>query len=224
MSVAENYPSHCVFHPFLWLLFKGIFAPLTTIIKQKTKTKKMTRLKPVSPESATGKTKDLYGVIKGRLGVVPNMMQTMGNSPAFLQGYLSLGDTLNGGKLGAKIGELIALTVAETNECNYCLSAHSYIGANLIKMDSYTIEAARNAESADPKIEAILKFAKILVNKKGQAADDDVAALKEAGVTEGEIGEIVGYVALNILTNYFNTVAKTEIDFPEVRARLLAAS
>jgi hypothetical protein len=154
----------------------------------------MTRLKQVSPESATGRTKELYGVITGRLGVVPNMMQTMGNSPAFLQGYLS------------------------------CLSAHSYIGANLIKMDSYTIEAARNAESADPKIEAILKFAKILVNKKGQAADDDVAALKEAGATEGEIGEIVGYVALNILTNYFNTVAKTEIDFPEVRARLLAAS
>jgi uncharacterized peroxidase-related enzyme len=183
----------------------------------------MTRLKPLSPESATGKTNDLYGVIKGRLGVVPNMMQTMGNSAAFLQGYLNLGDALHGGKLGAKIGELIALTVAEANACNYCLSAHSYIGANLLKMDSSTIEAARSAESTDPKIEAILKFAKILVNKKGQAADDDVATLKQAGVTEGEIGEIVGYVALNILTNYFNTVAKTEIDFPVIRAGLLAA-
>ena len=184
----------------------------------------MTRLKPVSPESATGKTKDLYGVIKGRLGVVPNMMQTMGNSSAFLQGYLSLGDALNSGKLGAKIGELIALTVGEVNACNYCLSAHTYIGANLVKMDSNTIESARNAASSDPKIEAILKFAKILVNKKGQANDDDVAAIKKAGVTEGEIGEIVGYVALNILTNYFNTVATTEIDFPVVRAGLALAS
>jgi len=183
----------------------------------------MTRLKPVSPESATGKTKDLYGVIKGRLGVVPNMMQTMGNSPAFLQGYLSLGDALGGGKLGVKIGELIALTVAELNECNYCLSAHTYISANLVKMDVTTIEAARSAESADPKTGAILKFAKILVNKKGQATDADVATLKEAGVTEGEIGEIVGYVALNILTNYFNTVAKTDIDFPVVSAGRVAA-
>ena len=184
----------------------------------------MTRLKPVSPESATGKTKDLYAVIKGRLGVVPNMMQTMGNSPAFLHGYLSLGDALNAGKLGAKIGELIALTVAEANACDYCLSAHSYIGSNLVKMDSDTIESARNAESSDPKIEAILKFAKKLVNKKGQANDDDVAAIKKAGITEGEIGEIVGYVALNILTNYFNTVATTEIDFPIVRAGLALAS
>lgn len=184
----------------------------------------MTRLKPVSPESATGKTKDLYGVIKGRLGVVPNMMQTMGNSSAFLQGYLSLGDALNGGRLGAKIGELIALTVAEANACDYCLSAHSYISANLVKMDSDTIEAARNAESTDPKIEVILKFAKILVDKRGQASDDDVAALKEVGVTEGEIGEVVAYVALNVMTNYFNTVAKTEIDFPVVRAGLATAS
>ena len=91
-------------------------------------------------------------------------------------------------------------------------------------MDSLAIEAARNAESADPKIDAILKFAKILVDKKGQADDDDVAAIKEAGVSEGEIGEIVAYVALNILTNYFNTVAKTEIDFPVVRAGLATAS
>lgn len=183
----------------------------------------MTRLRPVSPELATGKTKDLYGVIKSRLGVVPNMMQTMGNSPAFLQGYLSLGDALGGGRLGVKIGELIALTVAEANACNYCLSAHTYISANLVKMDSDTIDAARNAESADQRTKAILRFAKRLVDKKGQATDADVAAIKEAGVTEGEIGEIVGYVALNILTNYFNTVAQTDIDFPVVTAGRVAA-
>jgi len=179
----------------------------------------MTRLKQVSPESATGKAKELYGVIKGRLGVVPNMMQTMGNSPAFLQGYLNLGEALGTGTLGAKIGELIALTVAEANACNYCLSAHTYLSTNLVKIDRVAIEAARNAESADPKTDAILKFARILVDKKGQVDDSDIATLKGAGITEGEIGEVIGHVALNILTNYFNIAAKTEIDFPVVRAR-----
>jgi alkylhydroperoxidase family enzyme len=43
-----------------------------------------------------------------------------------------------------------------------------------------------------------------------------VAAVKAAGYTDGEIGEIVGHVALNVLTNYFNNTAKTEIDFPVV--------
>jgi|SRR5436190_13161967 len=184
----------------------------------------MSRLKLVSPETATGKTKDLYGVINGRLGVVPNMMQTMGNSSAFLQGYLNLGDALGGGTLGAKIGELIALTVAEANACSYCLSAHTYISANLVKIDSGTIESARNAESTDPKINAILKFARVLVDKRGHVSDSDVAALKEIGVTEGQIGEIIGHVALNILTNYFNIAAKTEIDFPVVEAGWAAAA
>ena len=182
----------------------------------------MTRLKTVSPESATGKTKELYGVIKGKLGVVPNMMQTMGNSSAFLEGYLNLGGALGNGTLGAKVGELIALTVAEANSCNYCLSAHSYISANLLKLDSNSIDAARNASSADLKTNAILKFAKILVDKKGNVQDSDVAALRQAGVTEGEVGEIIGHVALNILTNYFNTVAGTEIDFPVVEVGLAA--
>jgi uncharacterized peroxidase-related enzyme len=184
----------------------------------------MARLKTISPEAAIGKTKDLYTAIKGKLGVVPNMMQTMGNSSAFLQGYLSLGEALGGGTIGAKVGELIALTVAEANACNYCLSAHTYISANLLKMDGTIIEAARSAEATDSKTSTILKFAKILVDKKAQVNDSDVAKLKEAGVTEGEIGEIIGHVALNILTNYFNIVAETEIDFPIVKAGWAAAA
>jgi uncharacterized peroxidase-related enzyme len=184
----------------------------------------MARLKTVSPEAGTGKTKELYTAIKGKLGVVPNMMQTMGNSSAFLQGYLSLGEALNGGTLGAKVGELIALTVAEANECNYCLSAHTYISSNLLKIGGSTIEAARNAESPDPKTDAILKFAKIIVDKKAQVNDSDVTKLKQVGVTEGEIGEIIGHVALNVLTNYFNIIAETEIDFPVVKAGWAAAA
>jgi len=199
----------------------SIFAASITI---QIKVKKMARLKTVSPEAATGKTNDLYAAIKGKLGVVPNMMQTMGNSSAFLQGYLSLGEALGNGTLGAKVGELIALTVAEANECNYCLSAHTYISANLVKMDRGVIEAARNAEATDPKTDAILKFAKIIVDKKAQVNDSDVAKLKEVGVTEGEIGEIVGHVALNVLTNYFNIIAETEIDFPTVKAGWAAAA
>lgn len=184
----------------------------------------MTRLKVLNPEIATGKTKELYNIIQGRLGMVPNMMQTMGNSAAFLKGYLNLSDSLNTGTLGAETGELIALTVAEANGCDYCLSAHSFIGANLMKMEAWAIDAARSAESANVKTNAVLKFAKTLVSKKGQVSDIDVNLVKQAGVTEGEIGEIVGYVALNILTNYFNILAKTEIDFPVVKAGTIAVA
>jgi uncharacterized peroxidase-related enzyme len=178
----------------------------------------MTRLKALDPDQATEKTKQLFTSIKSNLGVVPNMMRTMGNSASFLDGYLSLGSALAGGSLGAKIGELIALTVAEANQCNYCLSAHTYLGLNLFKMDAPALDAAREANSADPRIDAVLKFAKMLLKKRGHVSDQDVATVKAVGITDGEIGEVIGHVALNILTNYLNNTAKTEIDFPVVEA------
>jgi uncharacterized peroxidase-related enzyme len=178
----------------------------------------MARLTALSPENATGKTKELFTAIDGKLGMVPNMMRTMGNSSAVLEGYLNLSGALGGGTLGAETGELIALAVAESNNCDYCLSAHTYIGANLVKVDAETLNSARNGNSTNAKTDAILKFAKTLVGKKGLVNDADVDLVKKNGVTEGEIGEIVGHVALNILTNYFNNTANTEIDFPTVKA------
>lgn len=182
----------------------------------------MTRLNALNPDQASGKTKELFNAINSKLGVVPNMMRTMGNSPAFLQGYLNLSGALAGGTLTGKTGELIALAVAEANACNYCLSAHTYLGANLAKLPPEAMEAARLGTSKDAKTNAILKFAQTLVTKRGQVNDDDVSVIKAAGITEGEVGEIVGHVALNILTNYFNNTANTEIDFPVVEANQFA--
>lgn len=176
----------------------------------------MTRLIALPTDTATGKTKELFTAIEGKLGMVPNMMRTMGSSPAFLEGYLNLSGALSHGTLGAKTGELIALAVAEANACSYCLSAHTYIGGNLLKITEDAMISARSGRSDDPKIDAILGFAISVVTKRGIVDDADVAAVKAAGVTDGQIGEIIGHVALNILTNYLNNTANTEVDFPVV--------
>jgi uncharacterized peroxidase-related enzyme len=178
----------------------------------------MARLKALSPDEATGKSKELFTAIQGKLGVVPNMMRTMGNSPALLEGYLNFSGALAHGKLGSKTGELLAMAVSEKNNCDYCLSAHTYIGEKLAHIDASALNDARSANSTDTKTDAALKFATVLTAKQGLVNDADVAAVKAAGFTDGEIGEIVGHVALNVLTNYFNNTAKTDIDFPVVNA------
>jgi len=182
----------------------------------------MIRLKALSPDEATGKTKELFAAIQGKLGMVPNMMRTMGNSPALLEGYLNLSGALAHGALGVKTGELLALVVSESNSCDYCLSAHSFIGEKLAHIDTNSLHNARHATAADAKTDAALKFAVILLEKKGLVNNEDVNAVKAAGLTEGEIGEIVGHVALNVLTNYFNNTANTVIDFPVVNAETVA--
>jgi uncharacterized peroxidase-related enzyme len=145
-------------------------------------------------------------------------MRTMGSSSAVLEGYLNLSGALAHGTLGAKTGELIALAVAESNACDYCLSAHSFIGEKLVGIDVPALVAAREGNSSNPKIDAALKFAQALVSKKGSVNDADVEAVKAAGYTDGEVGEMVAHVALNVFTNYLNKTANTVIDFPVVKS------
>ena len=138
----------------------------------------MTRLTALNPEEVTGKTKDLFNAVQAKLGVVPNMMRTMGNSPAVLEGYLNLSGALSHGKLSSKTGELIALTVSESNSCEYCVAAHTFIGGKLLKTDAQVLHDARTGNSADAKTEAILQFAKTLISKNGLVNDQDVNAIK----------------------------------------------
>jgi uncharacterized peroxidase-related enzyme len=184
----------------------------------------MENLNALNPDQASGKTKDLFNAVEQKLGMVPNMMRTMGNSAAVLEGYLNFSGALSAGKLGAKTSALIALTVAELNVCNYCLSAHSFIGEKLVGLDKETLTAARVGQNASPKIQAALDFATALVTKKGGVSFQDIQTVKEAGFNDGEVSEIIAQVALNIFTNYLNKAANTQIDFPEVHAYAEVAS
>jgi uncharacterized peroxidase-related enzyme len=176
----------------------------------------MSRLTALNPENTTGKSKDLFTAIQGKLGMVPNMMRTMGNSPAVLNGYLSFNAALGEGTIGNKLGELIALTVANANTCNYCNAAHSFIGEKLVHIDTISIADAREGKSTDAQIQAALGFSRTIVEKRGLVNDADVDALKNAGYNEAGIVEIIAHVSLNILTNYFNNAAKVVVDFPAV--------
>jgi uncharacterized peroxidase-related enzyme len=177
----------------------------------------MTRLTAINPTEATGKAKDLLDAVNKKLGLTPNMMRTMANSPAVLEGYLNFSGALAGGSLNAKVREQIALAVAETNSCSYCLSAHSAIG-QMVGLGKDDITAARQSAAADAKTDAILKFARKIVLERGELNDADVAQARAAGLTEGEVAEVIANVALNIFTNYFNHIAATVIDFPQAEA------
>lgn len=176
----------------------------------------MTRISiPFADQTPTASLPLLDAVHK-QLGVVPNLMKVVGNSPAALEGYLSLSGALAKGTIGAKTGERIALAVAELNGCAYCLSAHSYLASHLAKLDASEIDSNRHGRSNDPKAAAAVHFASQVVTSRGHVSDADVAAVKVAGFSNAEVIEIVLHVALNTLTNYVNEVAKTEIDFPVV--------
>ncbi|MCA0047260.1 carboxymuconolactone decarboxylase family protein [Mesorhizobium sp. B283B1A] len=157
--------------------------------------------------------------VEKQLGVVPNLFRMVANSPAALEGYLGMSGALAKGRLPAPTRERIALAIAEINGCSYCLSAHSYLGKNLAKLDDAEMIANRHGSSTDPKAAAAVRFAAKVAQSRGHVGDEDVAAVRLAGYDDGQIIEIVRHVALNVWTNYINEVARTAIDFPVVSAR-----
>jgi AhpD family alkylhydroperoxidase len=176
----------------------------------------LNRITQLDPTQALGNTKQLFDRVQAKLGTVPNFFRVLGNSPAALEGYLNFSGALATGNFDVKVREQIALTVAESNLCGYCLSAHTFTG-DKVGLSEKEIADAIHATATIGKIDAALKLARGIVVQRGEVRDSDLERARIFGLTDGEIVETVANVVLNILTNYVNHVARTLVDFPEVR-------
>jgi uncharacterized peroxidase-related enzyme len=177
---------------------------------------------PTSVETAPLASQPLLATVKKMLGIVPNLFRLVSKSPAALEGYLGLLGALNKGSIPAPTRERIALAVSEINGCSYCLSAHTYLGKNVAKLDDAEITANRSGASNDPKADAAVRFAAKVTRNRGQVSSADIQEVKLAGYDDAELIEIVQHVALNTWTNYINLVADTDIDFPVIVPRKAA--
>ena len=173
----------------------------------------MPRIPTINADSASAEHQQILTNVKKGLGLVPNLVSTLAQSPAAANAYLAFSGALAKGSLPRKLQEQISLVVGETNSCDYCVAAHTLLGGKAGLTPDETL-AARAAESAAAKSQAALVFAQKIVTERGHVTDEDVARLRQHGYTEGDIVEIVANTALNIFTNYFNHVAGTVVDFP----------
>lgn len=181
----------------------------------------MARVRLITADTATVATKTTLGDIDAAFGTVPNMFAAVANSPAALQSMWGAFGALGQGTLGAKLGEQIAVAVADSNDCQYCLSAHTALGTKAGATTDEMAEA-QAGRSSDPRTAAALTFALKLVESRGKVSADDVQAVRTAGFDDGEIVEIVAHVALNLFTNYVNVALDVPLDFPAVRLRKAA--
>ncbi len=177
----------------------------------------MSRLSIPARDDVPEASKPILDAVHKQLGVVPNMFRLIAQSPAALQGFAANNGAL-AKALDVKTRERIALAVAQVNACDYCLSAHTYLGLNLAKISPEEVALNRHGESGDAKANAAVSFAAKIVRERGRVSDADIRAVREAGFSDGAIVEILAVTAENIFTNLLNIVADTDIDFPVVRA------
>jgi uncharacterized peroxidase-related enzyme len=177
----------------------------------------MPRLKPVTPEEAQGKTKEIYEGLKKAHGKVLNIFQGMGNSPAALEAYLAPAKILSEGELSPQDREVVYLGVSQSNGCVYCLSAHVGM-AKKAGLSDGEIEAIRRFEPQSAQHQALLSFVRRVMETKGFVADADVESVRSAGYSDGQIAEAVAYIGLATYSNFFNHVYDTPLDLPKAPA------
>ncbi len=182
----------------------------------------MTRTTLTDPANATGQTAEQLAQIKGAFGMVPNMFKAVATSPAALTSMWGAFGALGAGRLGAKLGEQIAVAIADRNNCSYCLAAHTGLGRKA-GATAQEMAEAQAGRSADPKTAAALSFAIKIVDTRGHVSPADVVELRNVGFDDEEIVEIVAHIALNLFTNYLNVALDVPVDFPGVKLTRAAA-
>jgi uncharacterized peroxidase-related enzyme len=179
----------------------------------------MSRISVVTNEAANPEQAALFKAITGKIGMVPNFLRILANSPVALEAFLGLHKIANEGVLDRQTRERIALTVAQENGCQYCVSAHTAIGRKA-GLDHTEITANRTGTSLDARAAAAVSFAHGIVAHKGQVSASELLALRNAGYGDAEIVEIITHVGMNVLTNLIGTISQVEIDFPTVELKL----
>jgi uncharacterized peroxidase-related enzyme len=178
----------------------------------------MSRIPAIDPASAADSVKPLLEGIQRGLGATPNLFRVAAQSPSTLEGMVAMFGAVAKGRFDAKTREAVALVVSEANACDYCLSAHTALGRQAGLSDE-ALASARDGKADDPRRGAALRLARTIVERRGHLGDVELVEARRAGLTDGEILEVVANVALTTFTNYVNEVAGTEVDFPIVRHR-----
>ena len=177
----------------------------------------MQRIEPIAMDAATGKARELLDELATRGGEPGPMVRAMANAPALLRGYLDLNRAMKRSHLDRRISERIALAVHEWLGCDYCLAAHTR-AARALGLSESDIALARQGTASDPSIAAMVAFAQQVVAAPSEVSDEQIAELRQLGYTDEQIVEVVGLVALQLLTGAFNLVAGIESTSPTERS------
>ncbi len=165
-----------------------------------------------SIDNAPDKSKKLLEAANSKFGFVPNLLATMAESPALLEGYMTLSNIFSSSSLSATEQQIILLTASYENECGYCMAAHT-VASQKAKIPEDVINAIREGNAIeDQKLEALHQFAKQVVVTRGWLQEADVKNFLDAGYNKQNILEVILGVAVKVMSNYTNHVAKTSVD------------
>ncbi len=178
----------------------------------------MTRIPVHSVDSAPEGSRDALKALEAQFGKVLNIHGAMAHAPAVLETYVAIQNALQDkAALDKKLREVIALAVANIDECSYCQAAHTLGGKAAGLSEQETIDI-RRGQVQDPKLSALVTLVREQAANVGHVQDTTWQAALDAGWSDAELTETSAVVALNLFTNYFNHLVQTDLDLPAAPA------
>ena len=172
----------------------------------------MTDFTAYTVDTAPAAARPIFEGVKAAFGFVPNLQSYMAESPELLAGYTALWDLFSKTSLTAHEQQVVYLTANFENECHYCMAGHTTL-AKMQKMDAGVIAALRaGTPLPDARLEALHRFATLVVRNRGWVDTAEVDAFLAAGFTRQNVLEVVLGVATKVMSNYTNHIVHTPLD------------
>lgn len=173
----------------------------------------MTQLTLHTIETAPESAKARLSKAQVANGFLPNLLGILANAPEALAMYQDVGALNAATSLSDEEREVIQITAAVLNGCNFCVAGHTAIAYKKLSMDEQIVEALRNqAIIPNDKFQALAVFTRKLIETRGQVDSSDLAAFTQHGYNDQQVVETILGVALATLCNYANNVAQTPIN------------
>jgi alkylhydroperoxidase family enzyme len=148
-----------------------------------------------------------------KAGHGPSLLRVLSRSPAALAGYLGLHQGLAQSRLSEAERCLIGLMVAQRSGSAYWLSIQGRL-AEKAGLTQDEISAAREGCGNSERQTALLFLAGKLVINRGELADADLAAIRQADLSDTDITEVILHVGLNLTAASVSHAAALELDYP----------
>lgn len=163
-------------------------------------------------ETAPNESKEALAHAEETFSFIPNLEGIFAEAPALLKGSMALWDLFETTSFTPIEQQVIYLTANYENSCNYCMAAHSGL-AKMTGMSPENIEALRNGTPmSDKKLQALRHFTQKMVRERGWVEDSEIEAFLAAGYSKQQVLEVILGIAIKVMHNYTNHIAKTPLD------------
>lgn len=165
-----------------------------------------------SIDSAPEASRETLEAVKGTFGFLPNLLGELAAAPVAAKAYVTLNGLLEESSFEPAEVQLLLASVSVANGCDYCVAAHS-AGLAQAGLGEEEIEAVRRGRSlSDDRLEALRRFATVVVERRGHPGRTEVERFLGAGFRREQILEVLVAVAMKTLSNYTNHIAETPLD------------